>query len=116
MTISLGGAGGSVGFTDDAQGVSQSSIVLPRTEYLMGMSVQTSFADEIWNLYLGTYLSTEQPVASSHYCMLGGTSTTRPFGDAVLDGVDLDIEGGGGTGYAAFISQIRSHANGANKP
>ena len=47
--------------------------------------------------------------------MLGGTSSTRPFGDAVLDGVDLDIEGGGGTGYAAFISQIRSHASNANR-
>ena len=26
--------------------------------------------------------------------------TTRPFGDAVIDGFDLDIEGGGPTGYA----------------
>ena len=28
-----------------------------------------------------------------------GKSDTRPFGDAVLDGFDLDIEGGGSTGY-----------------
>ncbi|KXN85864.1 Chitinase 1 [Leucoagaricus sp. SymC.cos] len=55
------------------------------------------FADTIWNLFLG------------------GSSSTRPFGDAVLDGVDLDIEGGGTTTFAAFVTQIRSHASGASK-
>lgn len=58
MTLSLGGAGGSVGFTDDTQGVSKSSITPLHGGYLMGISVQTSFADEIWDLYLGNYLST----------------------------------------------------------
>lgn len=29
----------------------------------------------------------------------GGSSTYRPFGDSVIDGVDLDIEGGPSTGY-----------------
>ncbi|KAJ7706770.1 glycoside hydrolase superfamily [Mycena rosella] len=57
-----------------------------------------AFADTIWNLFLG------------------GSSTTRPFGAAVLDGVDLDIEGGSSTGFAAFVTQIRSHTNGASKP
>ncbi|GLB43361.1 putative glycosyl hydrolases family 18 [Lyophyllum shimeji] len=55
------------------------------------------FADTIWNLFLG------------------GQSDKRPFGNAVLDGVDLDIEGGSGTGYAAFVKKIQSNANGANK-
>ncbi|KAJ7169534.1 glycoside hydrolase family 18 protein [Mycena filopes] len=57
----------------------------------------TAFAQTIWNLFLG------------------GTSSTRPFGTAVLDGVDLDIEGGGGTGYAAFVNTIRSLSAGASK-
>lgn len=48
MTLSLGGAGGSVGFQSDAQA--------------------QALADTIWNLFLG------------------GSSSTRPFGDAVLDG------------------------------
>ncbi|KAJ7648648.1 glycoside hydrolase superfamily [Mycena polygramma] len=56
-----------------------------------------AFAETIWNLFLG------------------GTSDTRPFGDAVLDGVDLDIEGGASTGYAAFVTKIRSLADGASK-
>ncbi|KAG8680715.1 Chitinase 1 [Ceratobasidium sp. 394] len=55
------------------------------------------FADTVWNLFLG------------------GSSSTRPFGDAVLDGVDLDIEAGTGTGYVAFVNQLRSHFTGASK-
>jgi chitinase len=41
-----------------------------------------AFADTLWNIYGA------------------GSSNTRPFGDAILDGFDLDIEGGGPTGYA----------------
>ncbi|KAJ2615668.1 Chitinase 2, partial [Coemansia sp. RSA 1365] len=53
----------------------------------------TQFADTVWNMFLK------------------GNSTQRPFDDAVLDGIDLDIEGGGGTGYVSFIEQLRSHYN-----
>ncbi|KAI5124432.1 hypothetical protein M0805_008316 [Coniferiporia weirii] len=77
VTISLGGATGSVGFTSDSQA--------------------ESFADTIWNLFLG------------------GTSDTRPFGSAVLDGVDLDIEGGSSASYPAFVNRIRSYTNAASK-
>ncbi|GAA5795914.1 chitinase 1 [Helicostylum pulchrum] len=38
----------------------------------------------------------------------GGTSDTRPFGDAVIDGIDLDIEGGPSTGYGALVTAARS--------
>ena len=48
VTLSLGGAGGSVGFQSDDQG--------------------ETLADTVWDLFLG------------------GSSSTRPFGDAVLDG------------------------------
>jgi chitinase len=48
VTLSLGGAGGSVGFSSDSQG--------------------EQLADTVWNVFLG------------------GSSSTRPFGDAVLDG------------------------------
>ncbi|KAG9039261.1 Chitinase 1 [Tulasnella sp. JGI-2019a] len=76
VTISLGGATGGGTFSSDAQA--------------------QSFADQIWNLFLG------------------GTSTTRPFGAAVLDGVDLDIESGSQS-YVAFVNQLRSHMNTASK-
>ncbi|THH09867.1 hypothetical protein EW145_g1710 [Phellinidium pouzarii] len=77
VTISLGGATGSVGFSSDSQA--------------------ESFAETIWNLFLG------------------GSSDTRPFGSAVLDGVDLDIEGGSSASYPAFVNQIRSLSSGASK-
>ncbi|KAI8050759.1 chitinase 1 [Thamnidium elegans] len=38
----------------------------------------------------------------------GGSSDTRPFGDAVIDGIDLDIEGGPSTGYSALVTAARS--------
>ena len=46
---------------------------------------------------------------------LGGTSDTRPFGSAVLDGIDLDIEGGGTTYFASFVNRIRELSQGASK-
>lgn len=57
----------------------------------------TTFADQIWNLFFG------------------GSSSTRPFGDAILDGLDLDLEGGSQDGYPAFINRIRSYTKKANK-
>ncbi|KAF7312135.1 Glycoside hydrolase [Mycena indigotica] len=94
VTLSLGGASGAAVLTSDAQGV--------------------QFANTIWNLFLG------------------GSSSTRPFGAAVLDGqvtilvltelsiftiirIDLDIEGGGPTGFAAFVTQIRTLSANASK-
>jgi chitinase len=50
-----------------------------------------AFADTVWDM------------------LLGGKGKLRPFGDAVLDGIDLDIEGGSPNGYAAFATQLRSH-------
>ena len=37
----------------------------------------------------------------------GGSSDTRPFGDSIVDGFDLDIEGGSTVGYAAFSNKLR---------
>ncbi|KAJ2125125.1 Chitinase 2 [Coemansia sp. RSA 720] len=56
-----------------------------------GDSDAIAFADTVWNMFFK------------------GNSDTRPFDDAVLDGIDLDIEGGSGAGYPAFIKQLRSH-------
>lgn len=52
------------------------------------------FADTIWNVFLG------------------GSSNTRPFGTAVLDGIDLDIEGGGSQSYPAFLKKLRGYMDG----
>ncbi|EED84272.1 hypothetical protein POSPLDRAFT_134918 [Postia placenta Mad-698-R] len=77
VTISLGGATGSAGFSNASQA--------------------EGFANTIWNLFLG------------------GSSSTRPFGDAVLDGVDLDIEGGSTEYFTNFVSTLRSLMNSGSK-
>ncbi|KAF9459440.1 chitinase [Collybia nuda] len=77
VTLSLGGATSSVGFSSESQA--------------------TEFATTIWNMFLG------------------GKSSMRPFGSAVLDGIDLDIESGSASFYGAFVNKIRSLAKGAKK-
>ncbi len=54
-----------------------------------------AFADTVWDMFLG------------------GDGELRPFGDQSLDGVDLDIEGGGPAGYAAFARSLRGIMDGA---
>ncbi|XP_048325598.2 hevamine-A-like [Ziziphus jujuba] len=52
-------------------------------------------ADQIWNSYLGGTDS----------------SATRPFGDAVLDGVDFDIEGGSNLYYDNLAADLKELYN-----
>jgi len=68
------------------------------TYSLSSTSVAQAFATTIWDMYLG------------------GSSSVRTFGTAILDGVDLDIEHGGSGDYAAFIDQSRTSFATASKP
>ncbi|TFY81722.1 hypothetical protein EWM64_g2299 [Hericium alpestre] len=54
-------------------------------------------ADTIWNEFLG------------------GNSSTRPLGAAVLDGVDFDVEIGGPQFIADFVNRIRSNSQNSQK-
>ncbi|VDC03044.1 unnamed protein product [Peniophora sp. CBMAI 1063] len=60
-------------------------------------SAAESLAKRVWNEFLG------------------GSSSTRPFGSAVLDGLDLDIESGSSAHYDTFVNTIRSLSAGASK-
>eukprot|EP01121_Diplochlamys_sp_Union-15-3_P006604 TRINITY_DN17098_c0_g1_i1.p1 TRINITY_DN17098_c0_g1~~TRINITY_DN17098_c0_g1_i1.p1 ORF type:complete len:341 (-),score=61.22 TRINITY_DN17098_c0_g1_i1:10-1032(-) len=62
-------------------------------------SQAVSFAETVWKLFF------EEKDAAF----------PRPFGDAIIDGVDLDIEGGMPTGYAAFVTALRSKMNSGSK-
>jgi hypothetical protein len=42
---------------------------------------------------------------------LNGQSTYRPFRTAVVDGIDLDIEGGSPAGYSAYVRKLRELMN-----
>eukprot|EP00727_Mastigamoeba_balamuthi_P013540 m51a1_g8809 putative glycosyl family 18 domain containing protein (429) ;mRNA; f:283786-285866 len=50
------------------------------------------FAGTVWNTFLG------------------GSASERPFDDAVLDGVDLDLEAGGYLYYSHFVNKLRQLA------
>ncbi|KAH3662635.1 hypothetical protein OGAPHI_005887 [Ogataea philodendri] len=39
----------------------------------------------------------------------GGSADERPFGDAIIDGFDFDIESGESTGYAALATKLREY-------
>lgn len=53
-----------------------------------------NFADYLWNNFLG------------------GKSNTRPLGDAVLDGIDFDIEvGGGEIYYSELAKRLSQHSH-----
>ncbi|KAF8765978.1 hypothetical protein HU200_008020 [Digitaria exilis] len=54
-------------------------------------------ADHIWDVYLG------------------GHSKTRPFGDAVLDGVDFDIEHGGSKHYDDLARYLKGYSSKGKK-
>lgn len=73
VLLSLGGALGLYGFTDDSQAI--------------------EFASTLWNQFAGG----SSAVAS------------RPFGSAILDGFDLDIESGQPRGFAALSTALRTH-------
>ncbi|KAJ2778659.1 Chitinase 2 [Coemansia javaensis] len=69
VLLSLGGASGAYGFSDDIQA--------------------ERYADKIWDMFLG------------------GEARNRPFDGAILDGIDLDIEGGSSVGYVRFVQRLR---------
>jgi glucan 1,3-beta-glucosidase len=79
VLVSLGGAAGNHGFSNDAQA--------------------QDFAGTLWNLFGGGY------------------SSTRPFGDAIVDGFDLDIENNDPTGYVALVNELHNtYFPSGNKP
>ena len=55
-----------------------------------GFSDGSNFAQTLWDLFGG------------------GSSETRPFGDAIVDGFDLDIENSIPTGYVALVNTLRT--------
>jgi len=52
-----------------------------------------------------------------YHLLLEGTDlqSIRPFGTAILDGIDLDIEGGPPTGYSAMVKELRRIMNTGTK-
>ncbi|KAK1276756.1 Acidic endochitinase [Acorus gramineus] len=74
-----------------------------------GIKVMLSLGGQI-----GTYSlsSSDDATQLANYLwnnFLGGSSSSRPFGDAVLDGIDFDIEIGGSAHYDDLARSLRNH-------
>ncbi|KAK4845844.1 hypothetical protein QYF36_009780 [Acer negundo] len=61
--------------------------------YLTSSDDAKKLADYLWNHYLG------------------GKSDSRPFGDAVLDGIDFDIEGGSPQHYDELARKLKNYSS-----
>ncbi|KAF7310626.1 Glycoside hydrolase family 18 protein [Mycena chlorophos] len=109
VTISLGGANAAVGFSGDSEAV--------------------TFAQTIWNLFLGpssgellitaadlgTKVDRRLRVPSARLFWMALTSSERVLYFRLSSERSGSIENGGSTGYVAFVNEIRSLASGASK-
>jgi chitinase len=50
-----------------------------------------AYADTIWKMFMAG----------------SDPSIPRPFGDAIVDGVDLDVEAGSNVGWTSLVKQLR---------
>jgi len=81
-----------------------------------GIKVMLSIGGEYRNTY--SLSSPEDASQLADYIwnnFLGGNSPSRPFGDAILDGVDFDIEGGSKLHYATLALKLNDHYKSSRK-
>ncbi|CAK8533140.1 unnamed protein product [Lathyrus sativus] len=77
-----------------------------------GIKIMLSIGGEYKKTY--SFSSPEDAMQLADYIwnnFLGGNSDSRPFGDAILDGVDFDIEGGSNLHYATLAKKLHDHYN-----
>ncbi|XP_020579199.1 acidic endochitinase-like [Phalaenopsis equestris] len=67
----------------------------------------------------GYSLSSSEDASNVAACLwnnfLGGTSSSRPLGSAVLDGIDFDIEAGGSDYYDTLVQTLANYGDQAGK-
>ncbi|KAK1284917.1 hypothetical protein QJS10_CPB20g02102 [Acorus calamus] len=95
------------GHCDQASGTCATLSADIRACQSSGIKVMLSLGGQI-----GTYSlsSSDDATQLANYLwnkFLGGSSSSRPFGDAVLDGIDFDIEMGGSAYYDVLAQSLR---------
>ncbi|WKA04353.1 hypothetical protein VitviT2T_022401 [Vitis vinifera] len=75
-----------------------------------GVKVMLSIGGGDGSYFLASSEDAKQVAAYLWDNYLGGTSPSRPFGDAVLDGIDFDIEGGTTQHWDELASYLRSYS------
>ncbi|KAG8381207.1 hypothetical protein BUALT_Bualt06G0098200 [Buddleja alternifolia] len=82
-----------------------------------GIKVMLSIGGGVGNYSLSSIADGENLSIYLWNNFLGGGrgSTSRPLGDAVLDGIDLDIELGSSQYYDVFVKKMKSYETGGRK-
>jgi chitinase len=76
----------------------------------MGIKVFLSIGGGVGSYGLSSRADARQVAAYLWNNYLGGTSPSRPLGDAVLDGVDFDIESGGSAHWDDLARFLKSYS------
>ncbi|KAG7766667.1 hypothetical protein KL946_001855 [Ogataea haglerorum] len=75
----------------------------------LGKKVLLSLGGAIGNYGFSSDLVAEGFAGTLWNMFGGGSADERPFGDAVIDGFDFDIENRNSTGYAALATKLREY-------
>lgn len=79
-----------------------------------GIKILLSIGGALGDYTLSSDSDAQQVATYLYNTFLGGTSTARPLGDAVLDGIDFDIERGSG-GYWHVLAEALSGYSSADQ-
>uniref|UniRef100_J3L625 chitinase n=1 Tax=Oryza brachyantha TaxID=4533 RepID=J3L625_ORYBR len=83
----------------------------------LGIKVMLSIGGGVGNYGLSSRDDARQVAAYLWNNYLGGTSPSRPLGDAVMDGIDFDIESGGGLYWDDLARYLKAYSRqGRSKP
>ena len=83
----------------------------------MGKKILMSLGGAVGSYYFSSDRQANMFARTIWDLLLGGQKPNipRPFDDVILDGIDLDIEGGSSTGYASFVKTLHSLMMADNK-
>ncbi|GMJ13886.1 Lysozyme 1, chitinase A [Hibiscus trionum] len=75
-----------------------------------GIKVMLSIGGGAGRYYLASFNDAKRVATYLWNNFLGGESTSRPFGDVVLDGIDFDIEGGTNQHYDDIVRHLSGYS------
>lgn len=82
----------------------------------LGIKVMLSIGGGVGSYGLSSPADAKQVAAYLWNNYLGGTSPSRPLGDAVLDGIDFDIESGGSMYWDDLARYLKAYSRQGRKP
>ncbi|KAJ9085070.1 Chitinase 2 [Entomophthora muscae] len=72
-------------------------------------TILLSLGGAIANTNIPTTAAAQEFAATLWNMFMGGNHEYRPFGDAIVDGIDLDLEGGSQDNYDTFLGRLQEY-------